>query len=273
MLDTGVDIREVVNLVFAKPVFSKIKFWQMIGRGTRILDRCNIKHWCPEKENFLIIDHWNNFENFGEKPDGVIPKIEDAITTRVFKSKVARLRIYVQRSDKEHISIVTNELREMIAWLPLDSISVKERKDVVQRVKNDKFWKNIDTDYLYNYAAPLMRFLENINYNEYSFILKCEQLEIAVLNQDDRKRLELKGSIKEDLQLLPLTLQVVKKREAEILKTSSDQFWNNLTVDKIRDAKITLFPIMRYKQKVQRELILFDLDDRIVERKWIEFGA
>ena len=272
MLDTGVDIREVVNLVFAKPVFSKIKFWQMIGRGTRTLDRYNIKYWCPEKENFLIIDHWNNFENFGEKPEGVILKIEDAITTRVFKAKVDRLRIYVQRSDKEQTSYVINELRDMIDLLSLDSISVKEKKDVIQHVNNDKFWKNIDTDYLYNHVAPLMRFLENINYDEYSFILKCEQLEIALLNQDDRKRLGLKDSIREYLQLLPLTLQVVKKHEAEILKASADQFWNNLTVGNIHEIKINLSSIMRYKQKTQKELILFDLDDTIVERKWIEFG-
>lgn len=36
MMDTGIDVPEVVNLVFAKPVKSKVKFWQMIGRGTRL---------------------------------------------------------------------------------------------------------------------------------------------------------------------------------------------------------------------------------------------
>src|SRR5262249_36629333 len=64
MLDTGIDVPEVVNLVFAKPVYSYVKFWQMIGRGTRL---------CPGlfgpgkgKTHFLIFDHWGNFEWFDE---------------------------------------------------------------------------------------------------------------------------------------------------------------------------------------------------------------
>lgn len=61
MLDTGIDVPEVLNLVFFKKVMSKAKFWQMIGRGTRL---------CPElldgkdKENFYIFDFCGNFEFF-----------------------------------------------------------------------------------------------------------------------------------------------------------------------------------------------------------------
>jgi type I restriction enzyme, R subunit len=49
MLDTGIDVREIVNLVFAKPVYSYTKFWQMIGRGTRLLETNKPKPWCTEK--------------------------------------------------------------------------------------------------------------------------------------------------------------------------------------------------------------------------------
>ena len=274
MLDTGVDVREVVNLVFAKPVFSKIKFWQMIGRGTRTLDKIwdNMKPWCPHKENFLIIDHWNNFEYFGEKPEGEAPPIEDAVTSRVFKAKINRLRFYLLHSDQKQIECVKEELQAMITRLPKDSISVKERKDVLQRLASPQFWTNVDTDYLYDHVAPLMRFLEDVNYNEYSFILKCEQLELAYLNKDERRILDLKGAIKEDLQLLPMTLQVVKRQEEEVFKTASDAFWSGLSVDGIREAKQKLSPIMKYKRTDQREIIKFDLDDQVIERKWIEFG-
>ncbi len=272
MLDTGVDVRELVNLVFAKPVFSKIKFWQMIGRGTRTLDKNNMKTWCPHKENFLIIDHWNNFEYFGEKPEGEAPAIQDAITSRVFKVKVNRLRIYLDCSDLKEAEAVKRELQEMISLLPQDSISVKEKKDVLQRLARTQFWTNVDTDYLYDFVAPLMRFLEDINYNEYSFILKCEQLELALLNKDDRKILDLKENIREDLRLLPMTLQVVKKQEETIFKVASDAYWNDLNLSKIRETKNKLSPIMKYKRTDGREIIQFDLDDEVVERKWIEFG-
>ncbi|MBR5487288.1 MAG: hypothetical protein IKV70_04875, partial [Phascolarctobacterium sp.] len=61
MLDTGIDVPEILNLVFFKPVFSKAKFWQMIGRGTRL---------CPQlldgedKSKFYIFDFCGNFEFF-----------------------------------------------------------------------------------------------------------------------------------------------------------------------------------------------------------------
>ena len=61
MLDTGIDVPEVVNLVFFKKVMSKAKFWQMIGRGTRL---------CPglldgeDKDKFYIFDFCGNFEFF-----------------------------------------------------------------------------------------------------------------------------------------------------------------------------------------------------------------
>lgn len=74
MLDTGVDIPEVTNLAFMKPVNSQIKFWQMIGRGTRCNEACRQFEWLPEgkKEEFLIVDYWENFEHFNmmEKDEG-----------------------------------------------------------------------------------------------------------------------------------------------------------------------------------------------------------
>ena len=70
MLDTGIDVLEIVNLVFAKPVYSYTKFWQMIGRGTRLLDPGKIKPWCTEKVLFLILDCWDNFEYFKINPKG-----------------------------------------------------------------------------------------------------------------------------------------------------------------------------------------------------------
>jgi len=54
MLDTGIDVLEIVNLVFAKPVYSNTKFWQMIGRGTQLLDSGKIKPWCTKKDSFFI---------------------------------------------------------------------------------------------------------------------------------------------------------------------------------------------------------------------------
>ncbi len=62
MLETGVNVPEVVNLVFMRPVHSRIKLEQMIGRGTRTHETCKHPDWLPDghKDDFLIIDFWEN---------------------------------------------------------------------------------------------------------------------------------------------------------------------------------------------------------------------
>lgn len=71
MLDTGIDVPEVVNLVFVKPVRSKTKFWQMVGRGTRT--RRDLFGPGQDKEEFLIFDYCQNLEFFGANPDRAEP--------------------------------------------------------------------------------------------------------------------------------------------------------------------------------------------------------
>ena len=95
MLDTGIDVPEVCNLVFAKPVFSKIKFWQMLGRGTRANSACEHPTWLPNgrKEYFQVFDFWNNFEYWQMNPDGVKNESPDAITNRIFLSRVKQARV------------------------------------------------------------------------------------------------------------------------------------------------------------------------------------
>jgi type I restriction enzyme R subunit len=86
MLDTGIDIPEIVNLVFFKPVRSKTKFWQMIGRGTRL---------CPDlfgprqhKEFFYIFDWCRNFEFFNENPQVVEGAGAESLAKRLFTARV-----------------------------------------------------------------------------------------------------------------------------------------------------------------------------------------
>lgn len=85
MLDTGIDIPEILNLVFFKKVMSKAKFWQMIGRGTRL---------CPnlldgrDKNKFYIFDFCGNFEFFRMnkgKSTASMPTVQGAIFNLEFE--------------------------------------------------------------------------------------------------------------------------------------------------------------------------------------------
>src|SRR5690625_3376030 len=86
MLDTGIDIPEVVNLVFFKKVRSKGKFWQMIGRGTRLCE--DLFGPGQDKEYFLIFDYLRNFEFFRENEKGIEGQITTSLTQRLFELKL-----------------------------------------------------------------------------------------------------------------------------------------------------------------------------------------
>lgn len=83
MLDTGIDIPEILNLVFFKPVRSKIKFWQMIGRGTRLCE--NLFGEGNHKKEFVIFDFYRNFEYFEMNPEGTQPTQSQSIVATLFK--------------------------------------------------------------------------------------------------------------------------------------------------------------------------------------------
>src|SRR5699024_3963867 len=78
MLDTGIDVPEVLNLVFFKPVKSKIKFWQMIGRGTRLCK--NLFGEGLDKQQFYIFDCCRNFEFFEENERGIEAATTQSLT-------------------------------------------------------------------------------------------------------------------------------------------------------------------------------------------------
>jgi len=272
MLDTGVDVREVVNLVFAKPIFSKIKFWQMIGRGTRILDKENVKPWCREKDSFFIIDHWSNLEFFNLKPKGEVPKPKDSLPTRLFKLRVQKLKLLLAQSLHDEVTLVASEIKKSIGDLPSDSVTIKENKSYLQRALSEEFWKSLDTEFLMNIIAPLLRFTEDVNLDIYSFLIKCEKLDLCLLAADKEERRTLEASIREDLHTLPFTLNLIRKKEKEILHASSDAFWTSISRESVGFLKIEIAPLMRYKVERKEEIIEFDLDDKIIERRWIEFG-
>ncbi|MFM7859409.1 MAG: DUF559 domain-containing protein [Flammeovirgaceae bacterium] len=95
MLDTGVDVPEIMNLAFMKPVGSQIKFWQMIGRGTRPLEACTHSDWLPDKkkDNFLIVDFWENFAHFNMMPkeEGGARQIPVLVT--IFNTRLSKLEL------------------------------------------------------------------------------------------------------------------------------------------------------------------------------------
>ena len=99
MMDTGIDVPEVANLVFFKPVYSKIKFWQMIGRGTRLCE--NLLGPGQDKQKFQIFDHWANFDYFDFHYQPVEPKESKSPMQLLFEARIDLADAALQAAEPE----------------------------------------------------------------------------------------------------------------------------------------------------------------------------
>lgn len=149
MLDTGVDVPEVVNLVFFKKIRSKIKFWQMIGRGTRL--RENLFGPEQDKEYFLIFDYVGNFEFFRENPKGIEGNVLVSLTERLFNLRVEIIKELQQLDYQEepymsHRHRLINELVTEIRRLNEENFQVKMKLKYVHKFQNQKTWEALTTN-------------------------------------------------------------------------------------------------------------------------------
>jgi type I restriction enzyme R subunit len=276
MLDTGIDVPEVCNLVFAKPVFSKIKFWQMLGRGTRCDAACKHKEWLPNgrKEYFKVFDFWKNFEYWKMNPEGVKNEPVDAITTRIFLTRINQLVHARKYGDKELTEKVKEKIKNDIKSLPKDNINIREKEQDLDRALSLVLWNNVAVDpveYLVKNIMPLMRYKQDVNLNEASFTLKCEKLALAVLKHDDKQMEFYKEEIGKMAYCLPATINDVRLKKDEIDSVQLQQFWDHVSYDDSQRLIKDLGPLMQYMQKEPPEIIVIDIDDEIEQRTLWDF--
>lgn len=287
MLDTGVDVPEVMNLSFMKPVGSQIKFWQMIGRGTRSLEACRHLKWLPEqkKDNFLIVDFWENFEHFNMMPkdDSGIRQIPVLVT--IFNTRLSKLEFLLKTpaaslfgddstesklekySDAERI---ISDLRNDISRIPLNSFTVKKNLKEVREAWDNDFWDFVDSkkiEFLRMRVAPLLRFVPDINLAEAFFTSKTERCGLALLQKKDASTII--NSIREDVDLLPSSIAQVQEKISYKEAVLSTKFWEVPTLKNIDDAKTALAPLMKYKRDRPSLVIELGLQDVIDSRKWV----
>jgi len=277
MLDTGIDAPEVCNLVFAKPVFSRIKFWQMLGRGTRSDKACKHKDWLPEgkKEYFKVFDFWGNFEYWKMNPEGDNKESGEAITSRIFLTRLAQLEHFLSKCDTENSEKIKKKVLEDIESLPKDSVSIRENLRDIEKAQSPKLWDNVGlnpVDFMKKKITPLMRFKKDVNLNEASFTLKCEKLGVAILYRDSEKIESLKPKIAEMIECLPDELNIIKPKIPLKEKVLSKKFWESVSFNDSQMLICEFAKLMKYMAPEPRKTIVLDMDDMIQQRKLIEFG-
>ncbi len=278
MLDTGIDVRELVNLVFAKPVFSYTKFWQMIGRGTRLLEPAKLKPWCKEKDKFLIMDCWENFDYFQMNPTGKVDKPAKPVPVRLFETRLQKLNIAETEANKQLLNKTIKKIKEDVAKLPLNNVVILEAKSKIDRL-DDTFWQKLNEDkklYLEKEIAPLMRTRTGEDFKAMSFEIKVNQCAITKLEEKEvnEKKLETMGeALIEIVSDLPLSVNVVAKEQKMI-----EAILNNGYIAKANDDGLDLLidkiaPLMKYREEgIKPDQDSLDLRDITNEKEYIKFG-
>ena len=277
MLDTGVDVHEVVNLVFAKPVYSYVKFWQMIGRGTRILDPDPTKRrpWCPEKDRFLIIDCWANFEYFEMTPKGREPGAQEALPVRLFRSRLDKLEAALAVGRQDIVERVKRELRADIDALPRHNVVVSSSSSVLSEVGDDRFWARLTVDrmgILRTEVAPVLRVRSGADHQGMRFEAEIVELGIALLSGHADTFDALRESVTAKIADLPLSVNVVAEHKDLIASVQTDDWWECVTDEDLSSLADSLGPLMQYRQSRSSAMLELDITDLTVIKERFEFG-
>jgi type I restriction enzyme R subunit len=270
MLDTGIDVPEVVNLVFMKPVQSRIKLWQMIGRGTRNQQACKYLDRLPDgkKTEFKIIDFWQN--DFNKKADDK-PPIDMPVLVSVFNTRLKIIERHLPDHAAEALRQSVTDIRAMMARVPRDSFPVKKVWLQVAPAWEDDFWTLITPaklDFLRLHVAPLLRFAADVDVAAETFTHKVERLKLQILQTTPSP--QLLHSIAEDVSLLPDIAERVRSSPSAALALSADLA--RATPAQLTQIIRDLAPKMRNRRERASAFLKIDLPDFVATHGYISVG-
>lgn len=281
MMDTGIDVPECVNLVFFKKVRSKSKFWQMIGRGTRL---------CPElvcsdqidgeysgKRRFLIFDYCGNFEYFREHKEGYETRETKTLSENIFGKRI-KIAVLLQESayaDAEYQnwrSELGNGCQEQVAELNSDLVEVRLRKQYVEKYKVRTAYDYIgegDKGELLKYIAPIVHLADEdemaLRFDNFMYGLILTNMEQLASFKYAKKQLCDIATLLEHKASIPQ----VNAKMALIKDINTDDFWsanNILTFETVRTELRDLIKFLDGGGKGKQPIIT-RLTDPIIEQK------
>lgn len=256
MLDTGIDIPEILNLVFAKPVKSPVKFWQMIGRGTRLCE--DLFGPAQHKSIFRIFDHWGNFERFemGYRP--AEPAQSKSVMQLVFEERLTLAEAALKHSELPVFDKAIELIAADIAALPEESIAVREKwkeKRALSDPGTLKAFAPATVARLRQEIAPLMQW-RNIRgrTDAHALDLLVARMQNALLRGSGQLG-DLKVELMDRLAALQMHLNPVRERAEVIKRAKSEAFWNGVTVQALEEVRVPLREIMHHRERGGGQLL------------------
>ena len=233
MLDTGIDVPEVANLVFFKPVRSRTKFWQMIGRGTRL--RPDLYGEGQDKTDFYVFDFCGNLEFFSQDLPTAEGSTQKSLTQRIYEHRIALLRGLDTTSGDADLRRSTAELlHEFISGMTLENVLVRPHRRLVEKFADGNAWDALNAEDAYDALTlgglPTAAALGSEPAKRFDLLILRAQ--VAQIEGDtvaaDRIR-ETVQAIATDL-LGRTTIPMVAAQAALLEDVASDDWWVDVTL-------------------------------------------
>jgi type I restriction enzyme R subunit len=283
MLDTGIDVPEVVNLVFFKAIRSKTKFWQMIGRGTRL---------CPDlygpsenKQFFNVFDYCQNLEYFNQElpPDDV--KAPVPLSTRLFRARLAmvatldqqaatgaflgetRIKLGDPLDDAQLREELAGFLQQQVAAMNLDNFVVRPKRKSVERFSKLESWHKLDADAhteLSQQVAGLPTALLDNDEDAKRFDLLVLRTQLSILQASAdfaslRERIQAIASALEEQESIP----AIQAQMVLIQAVAGDEWWQDVTIVMLEAVRKKLRALVKLIEKGKKNVVYTDFEDEL----------
>ncbi|HOW48132.1 MAG TPA: DEAD/DEAH box helicase family protein [Rubrivivax sp.] len=284
MLDTGIDVPEVVNLVFFKPVRSKTKFWQMLGRGTRL---------CPDlfgpgsdKRFFCVFDYCGNLEYFSQELPAIDGAAGASLGKRLFAARLSLIAALDDsaaagwppkaadrapppaghpQTDDDVRAQTAALLQREVAAMKLDNFVVRPRRRLVEKYADPGAWHRLPPEAIAELAdgvAGLPSQLDPQNEEAKRFDLLALRMQLALLRSQPgfaslRDRVIGLAGLLEEKAAIPM----VRDQMALIQELQTDAWWQDATVPMLEAMRRRLRQLVQFIDKRQRKPVYTDFDD------------
>jgi len=296
MLDTGIDVPEVVNLVFFKLVRSRTKFWQMVGRGTRLCSEL----FGPgqDKEFFFIFDYCENLEFFSGNVATTDGAGGESLGKRLFTMRLellgeldrgmsgqpgglGELRVGDPSVHGDGTKKVRQEvagvLQAEVAAMNTNNFVVRPKRKLVEQYSKPTAWDVLGPSALSELAhdvAGLPSELPAEDQEAKRFDLLLLRLELARLRAEpgfERLREEVKGiaGALEEKAAIPLVADALPL----ILEIQADEWWEDVTLPMLENVRKRLRSLVKFIDKHRRSPIYTDFEDRLGTEAAVELAS
>lgn len=258
MMDTGIDVPQCVNLVFFKKMRSKAKFWQMIGRGTRLcknlicIDQIDGEY--TDKRRFLIFDYCGNFEYFREHKEGYETRETKTLSENIFGKRI-RLAMLLQESMYSDDNYqkwrkeLTDACQGEIQMLSSELVEVRLRKQYVEKYKKSGVFDFIsegDKGELLQYIAPIIHLDDTDElakrFDNFMYGMMLAAMEQLSTFQNAKKQLCDMAALLER----KISIPQVKAKLDVIKEVQTDAFWESTDILKIEWARKKLRELIKF---------------------------